>query len=470
MSTIIGNTTLKPNIQGNVTSTTTTFIPTTTKIPITTTNTTHKPKSTNDTHDKRNEYDNYYDMDNLIHFFTTQKLALVLWFLAIFLISYLVLSMFITTNTSAESTYIGFYIDFIFLISLFLFVGSYYYNKDSNYYDLVNVTIDKTKKYIDEPSSIFTSMAFIFVFYFTIYLFRIPMSSNSKPFSISFIEILSWVLLVVIIFADFFKYFLKISLVGLAKDIFQKSFYNDIGNDISDILGNINIDHDKKHIDHGNYNQLPIVGNIITNSNNIFTNHTEEVFNISDNLYTYDDAQHICTAFGGKLATYDQIENAYNDGAEWCNYGWSSNQMALFPTQKNTWDMLQKTEKHKHDCGRPGINGGFFDNSGLKFGVNCYGKKPDPNTSELDLMNASKNRLIPENIVDEKTNYWKNKIKDMPLNSFNYYNWHEDDRFKKNIINTTITTKVPIYSGNVVVTSGNASVTSGNVSNNKKQN
>ena len=62
-----------------------------------------------------------------------------------------------------------------------------------------------------------------------------------------------------------------------------------------------------------------------------------EVFNISNNLYTYDDAQAICSVYGAQLATYDQVEEAYKDGAEWCNYGWSENQMAFFPTQKSTW-------------------------------------------------------------------------------------------------------------------------------------
>ena len=57
-----------------------------------------------------------------------------------------------------------------------------------------------------------------------------------------------------------------------------------------------------------------------------------------------------------------QIEDAYKSGAEWCNYGWSDNQLALFPTQKTTWHKLQKIKGHKHDCGRAGINGGFIAN------------------------------------------------------------------------------------------------------------
>ena len=60
----------------------------------------------------------------------------------------------------------------------------------------------------------------------------------------------------------------------------------------------------------------------------------KEVFNIPENNYNYQEAKEICKAYNSKLATYDQIEDAYNDGADWCKYGWSAKQMALFPTQK----------------------------------------------------------------------------------------------------------------------------------------
>ena len=82
----------------------------------------------------------------------------------------------------------------------------------------------------------------------------------------------------------------------------------------------------------------------------------------------------VCDAYDAKLATYSQVEEAYNKGGEWCNYGWSADQLALFPTQKNTYDELMKTKNHKHDCGRPGINGGYIDNPNVRFGVNCYEK------------------------------------------------------------------------------------------------
>lgn len=102
-----------------------------------------------------------------------------------------------------------------------------------------------------------------------------------------------------------------------------------------------------------------------------------EVFHVSDNKFTYDEAPAVCAAYGASLATLEQIIEAYNGGAEWCNYGWSAGGMALYPTQKKTWDELQREPdtKRRTACGRPGVNGGYFDPM-TQFGVNCFGFKP----------------------------------------------------------------------------------------------
>ena len=107
-----------------------------------------------------------------------------------------------------------------------------------------------------------------------------------------------------------------------------------------------------------------------------------EVFHISDNKFTYDDAAAVCAAYDSQLATLEQILDAYNHGAEWCGYGWSAGGMALYPTQKGTWDALQREadQGKRTACGRPGVNGGYFDPSS-KFGVNCFGIKPQGNVS-----------------------------------------------------------------------------------------
>ena len=152
----------------------------------------------------------------------------------------------------------------------------------------------------------------------------------------------------------------------------------------------------------------------------------EEVFNVRDNVYTYDDAKMVCDAYDAKLATYSQVEDSYNKGGEWCNYGWSADQLALFPTQKNTYDELMKTKDHKHDCGRPGVNGGYIDNPNVRFGVNCYGKKPAMSKEEEEMMKNitpyPKNQK--EAKVEETVNKWKNNLDDILVSPFNYSQWN----------------------------------------------
>ena len=86
------------------------------------------------------------------------------------------------------------------------------------------------------------------------------------------------------------------------------------------------------------------------------------------------------------MADYDQLEKSYNNGSNWCSYGWSKDQLALFPTQKSLYNYLKKYPGHENDCGRPGINGGYFKNKYLKFGVNCYGTRPKAKDKDKNYM------------------------------------------------------------------------------------
>jgi len=153
----------------------------------------------------------------------------------------------------------------------------------------------------------------------------------------------------------------------------------------------------------------------------------KQVFNIPGNYYTYDNAKALCTAYGAELASYDQIEKAYNNGAEWCNYGWSANQLALFPTQKKTYDKLQSTPGHENDCGRTGINGGFIANPNVKFGANCYGYKPKITSDEEELM--MKATPYPESAEDiefqKKVDAMKNNLSQILVSPFNNNTWSE---------------------------------------------
>jgi hypothetical protein len=115
----------------------------------------------------------------------------------------------------------------------------------------------------------------------------------------------------------------------------------------------------------------------------------KQVFHIANQDYTYDQAKCKCESYNAKLATKNDMTNAYNNGANWCTYGWSDGQNAYYPVQQCDWDILQEElkeypedsmERKKRYCGNPGLNGGYFPNPKLKFGVNCYGVKPKGKT------------------------------------------------------------------------------------------
>ena len=220
---------------------------------------------------------------------------------------------------------------------------------------------------------------------------------DGSPFSIGLLISMAWIYMVILLLVNFTSSVFKIPVL--------------------DMIFNDNIkDKDKKTDDvtkKDGDKETPVV-----------PVSTDEVFNVSNNLYTYDDARNICSAYGAKMATYDDMEKAYNGGAEWCNYGWSEGQMAFFPTQKATWSELQKTEKHKNNCGRPGINGGYMANPNIKFGVNCFGKKPKASDSDLARLNMA-NPLTPEDLeTSAKIKYWKdNADKMLVLNSYDRKKW-----------------------------------------------
>jgi uncharacterized protein YggT (Ycf19 family) len=153
----------------------------------------------------------------------------------------------------------------------------------------------------------------------------------------------------------------------------------------------------------------------------------KQVFHIPSNTYTYTDAKAVCTAYGSELASYNEISDAFGKGADWCSYGWSEGQMAFFPTQEEKWNDLQKVKGHEHDCGRPGINGGYIANPNVRFGANCFGYKPvitledSANMSNRPLYHKTSEEIK----FDSKVSYYKNKLKDILVAPFNNSSWSE---------------------------------------------
>jgi hypothetical protein len=222
-------------------------------------------------------------------------------------------------------------------------------------------------------------------------------STQHKSGSLIFLEILLWGTFICLFLLNGIKYFFDIDIVTSLNNVFSEEPEIDIK------INNI----------------MPVEQPLpeIT--------YEKQVFHIPDNEYTYDDANAVCKAYGSRLANYDEIEKAYKGGGEWCGYGWSQDQLALYPTQKKTYEKLQKIKGHKHDCGRPGVNGGFIANKNVRFGANCYGYKPKITPEERDLMNAQS--LYPktkdELKIMKKIQKWKQKLPEILVAPFNRSTW-----------------------------------------------
>tara|TARA_B110000879_G_scaffold152275_1_gene197153 strand:+ start:1191 stop:2441 length:1251 start_codon:yes stop_codon:yes gene_type:complete len=347
--------------------------------------------TTEETSDTTTESTQLKDVAN--QYLTSSNMFLLIWFLAIYIVVYYVLGTFFNKGREPAEFQqnLGRTLDFIFFVSVFIFAVSYYTSKSKQQItDDMIVLYDNILLFLEDSNNLVAIPLFIVSLYIVVYLFRLPMSSSTKPFFVSLIEGTAWISL----------------LLNAITTFIQKTF--DIN--IIDYLRTVKAEEvEEKEETH----ELPII--------------SDEVFNVSNNKYSYEDAQAVCSSLDAKLATYDQIEAAYNNGAEWCNYGWSDGQMAFFPTQKGTWDKLQKFPKKKNNCGRPGVNGGYIDNPYVKFGVNCYGKKPTPTENDTKRFETQQSHPIPLTAEDkelqEKIEYWKKNPEKLQLNSFNNNNW-----------------------------------------------
>jgi hypothetical protein len=146
----------------------------------------------------------------------------------------------------------------------------------------------------------------------------------------------------------------------------------------------------------------------------------KQVFNVSRNLYSFADAEPLCRAFGAELATYDQVKDAYEKGADWCNYGWVKGQLSVYPTQQSTYDKLQHgPESERMSCGLPGVNGGYFPNAEQRFGVNCYGARP----AESALDEREQMQVTSNTAFDREVNHFKAQLDSIAVNPWSAGQW-----------------------------------------------
>lgn len=344
-------------------------------------------------------------------------------FIVLYIILYVILGFFFKDSSTEDFDRILSRTIDLFITFLLLIIGlTIYYSVSSSQWDSFgNNFFKQFIGFLENSWSLLYLGMVLIIIYSVIYMFRVPMSSNLKPFTIGIIETITWLLFSIVLFEVTIRALLKIDLIQEITNFFNGFFAPNYSNQTQKQTPKDDDDYSTV---------VNMKGNATPTSS---PHSTDEVFNIAGNHFTYEDAQTICSAYGANIATYDQIEDAYNDGAEWCNYGWSDKQMAFFPTQKSTWDKLQKNPSTANNCGRPGVNGGYMANPHLRFGVNCFGKKPKMKPEDVIAMQSYQNTInapIPlteeEAEMNEKMKFWKeNAAKLLNVNSFNQTKWSE---------------------------------------------
>ena len=272
----------------------------------------------------------------------------------------------------------------------------------SHVYDSMNSSLSSKANPL-----VLVALTVIIIFYFIVFSYlgyNVKFPEQPQSGGMRFIEIVMWGLVVFLVLINGIQYFFKIDVKTAVKNVFSG----------------------KPEVDIQIEPEEEIKGKKKGTSSRTIEPSFGEVFNIPGNEYTYEQGKALCKAYGSKLASYSQVEDAYKSGAEWCNYGWSANQLALFPTQKTTWHNLQKIKGHEHNCGRPGINGGYIKNPNVRFGVNCYGNKPNITAEEQKLMkNSTPYPLTKEDkYINSLVEIYKKNLPEFLVSPFNYKSWN----------------------------------------------
>jgi len=250
-------------------------------------------------------------------------------------------------------------------------------------------------KYIGiEPMLLIGAIALLIIYY---YMFSSLGNNEDRNASVTkiFFETALWMLFIVLLLLNGVSYIFGIDIIKTIKHLLGYETHS-----VADL--NLGDDDDRFEL-------------VLKN----------QVFNLPEQTYSYNDAKAVCNAYDSRLASYDEMNAALDKGADWCSYGWSEGQMALFPTQQEKWDTLQKLAGHEKDCGHPGVNGGYIDDANLKFGVNCFGNKPSvtPDQSSAMRQKPIYKKNADELKFDEQVNYWRNNLSQIQIAPFNHNNW-----------------------------------------------
>tara|TARA_B100000900_G_scaffold166850_4_gene141656 strand:- start:36 stop:836 length:801 start_codon:yes stop_codon:yes gene_type:complete len=264
----------------------------------------------------------------------------------------------------------------------------------SLYNNITHDFFDTLNSYFVNPMVLFVLIIIIIIYYILFaFLGNSGNGENNSNGGSIFIEAILWGGFILLIFVNGLSYFYGINIIT--------EFKNGLTEEPEIII--------QTETD---------ISNLVVDNN--------EVYHIPGNRFTYNDAKAVCKAMGSEMATYDQLNEANKKGASWCSYGWTKDQLGLYPTSQSDWKVLQKKEGHEYDCGLPGVNGGYVSNVYTKLGANCYGVKPKKSDLESEMLSDT---LYPktqkELLFDQRVKFWKNRVGNILLLPFNNENWNK---------------------------------------------
>ncbi len=212
----------------------------------------------------------------------------------------------------------------------------------------------------------------IILFYVLVAMSGVPVFGDSRPFTIMFFETLLWTVFTVLMFSFGINHIFHVNLgdllLGHRK---KKNGVNGNGNENKDSSEVVAYEDDDPN---SSLSSTTVGGTTTTKVSRPASKATVAArpptiqppkvsksgkMTFLDGYYNYVDAQEICHAKGGHLATYKELQETESSGdLEWCKIGWSADQVGAF---------VNKTKA----CGKKGINASMIDNPEERHGINC---------------------------------------------------------------------------------------------------
>ena len=124
-----------------------------------------------------------------------------------------------------------------------------------------------------------------------------------------------------------------------------------------------------------------------SNKVDFYVKREPEVFNVVDKTgaykFTKKEAEKVCKDLGAKVATVEQVTDAFNYGADWCSWGHTTTD-PVYPMQRTNMPGCNNLPNPSLNR----MNGFDENNSGNwnkgQYGVHCYGNKPEKGSNTKD--------------------------------------------------------------------------------------